>query len=528
MRALLRSASVPGPSVEPFAANAGSHEAWSMQPPWGRPPASRGTQHGSSHRSTLVSLEGSAAKRSTRRKALTSGDDAWQFRGPFGRLGLELSRAPVEAAPRSGTTPRLAVGHASHLWDSSASLHVVRDLYAHYAADPLGPPPRRFLARPDSSGSDGTPSKGQFLERYVTQQAEIEALLVQGPVHNRSIAVPSGQLANNVNQVDDQQHLGIIKDAAEDHQRVDAFTRLEPSPPLGVVAHTRSLSIADTCMLYNSNFSGGACFTPPDARAFRLAVRPEASVATFPVAIGIVPMGLDFTEVSFFDRKAGIFLCLGESTAQEGQVRSLASCPHAPSGPTFHIFGHESKAQISTPSPGQGIAVHFYQEFRPFVGSGSMKEKLEAEVDKCRAVVEESMRKMVAAASRVLDENVAKEFVQSRIHAARSRLVRCKVPPEVAEHLDAEEKLTVAQSDCQACDAKLNAGKQNGQYDESLGEWVGQVRFQVEGRHPSELAECIVPDLGGRKLKLASWRPCILMYKPGTRAQVEWLVAEHD
>jgi len=75
--------------------------------------------------------------------------------------------------------PQLPNGRA-HIWQDSTPLSSLRDLYDHYAADPVGftlGAEHRFLSLTASAPAHGFGKRGLFLEKYVERQAEIERLL---------------------------------------------------------------------------------------------------------------------------------------------------------------------------------------------------------------------------------------------------------------------------------------------------------------------------------------------------------------
>jgi len=110
-------------------------------------------------------------------------------------------------------------------------------------------------------------------------------------------------------------------------------------------------------ILSNTQWSGGAIFSPPDNRSFRLTICPLDSVEERPIFIGLAPPDADLTQVSFFSSGGGVFLCIGGRAADD-----LISALGAPGGPAFFCFGQRHFAALPTPKPGQTISMHYTED----------------------------------------------------------------------------------------------------------------------------------------------------------------------
>merc|ERR1711988_836076 len=104
-------------------------------------------------------------------------------------------------------------------------------------------------------------------------------------------------------------------------------------------------------------WSGGATFSPPNERSFRLTICPLDPLEENPVFLGLAPDGADLSMVSFFSSGGGIFLCLGGRASDD-----LISALGAPGGPAFFTFGERQFARLPVPKPGQSISVHYWED----------------------------------------------------------------------------------------------------------------------------------------------------------------------
>jgi len=127
-------------------------------------------------------------------------------------------------------------------------------------------------------------------------------------------------------------------------------------------------------ILSNSEWSGGALFTPPDATSFRLTIAPVDPLEDYPVFLGLAPADSDLTMVSFFSSSGGVFLCCGGRASDD-----LISALGASGGPAFFCQGERTFANLPIPKPGQSISVHYSEnrhggQVRFFISSSDGEE----------------------------------------------------------------------------------------------------------------------------------------------------------
>lgn len=403
----------------------------------------------------------------------------------------------------------------AELWGRHSSKHIVRDLYAGYAADPLAPGPRKATIGSASSSNVGTPrndskvpspsSRPGFLERYVRQQAHIEKLLNEWqPPDLQSKACSEGKL----DDAEVKQKVSVLDANGVPLQAVNIFSLADdavPSHPLHVVARTRNVSFEGGVMTCSSK-SGGARLSPPEELSFRLCVRPLDPLETHPIYIGMVPAGVSGSEVNFLnDRKEGIFLRIGGYPPGREAIDGPPLDDADPLRPEFQVFGERMPAALSMPRPDHGVALHLYESFPRHV---SITEKIQ-----CKGC-----KKLLASP----------ELFAEHCFDACGR----------DDHGD-----DFGFDSCRRVEL-MEDGEYN--FDQSLS--TTMVRFQVENRRDSgmqEEASTAVPQakslrngvpslprelpelVGGRAAfgPLGPWQPCILLCKPGTRVQVSWLPA---
>jgi hypothetical protein len=192
------------------------------------------------------------------------------------------------------------------LWDSHSSLQIVQALLDDYAADPLvQKTANRSKTRPDDdsdSSGTGTPAvsrKPKFLSRYVDRQAEIEQLLEH---HWNTIPTAAPPICNSASRPTSAS--ACIKDTTDptelnaelEKQPHDDNMVTEASPPsiarniadfgatfgrLPLADKTSNVTL-DGDLLSNVQWSGGAIFSPPDQKSFRLTITPSDFSVGFP------------------------------------------------------------------------------------------------------------------------------------------------------------------------------------------------------------------------------------------------------
>lgn len=317
------------------------------------------------------------------RRLRTAGDP-----GPLGRAGGELllsASTPGVGRPAvaggsfllldEGPDARARLPHfgASDVWGKHSSKHIVRDLYASYAADPLAPGPRGARVNSSASSSDaGTPKAGPttspprpcFLERYVRQQAHIEQLLAEWKPPERSPNEADGGDGGLGGGLDRTQPWAVDEEeaGAGPPQTVDIFCTPDEHIPVQVIAKTRNV-VVDGDTMSCSSHGGGARFHIPDAHSFRFCVRPLDPPETHPIYVGMVPAGVDVSEVNFFDRKEGVFLRVGGYPPGREAIDGPPLDENDPLKPVFSVFGELSEAPLPEPSTGRGIAMHYFEAF---------------------------------------------------------------------------------------------------------------------------------------------------------------------
>lgn len=278
----------------------------------------------------------------------------------IGTLGQEHCGVPLGLTGKGTTSmPRLATGPAG-LWDSHSQFRIVRDLYDSYAADPLANSPvgQRKASVDSDSSSASVPSKtpkSKFLGRYLERQAEIEKLLDH---------TWTGGRPDNGN--------GTDPDPAEPSSPDLGARAMSPGDAATCVGHVAGTSdwgalfcryqLADKTsnvtlegdLLSNSRWSGGAIFSPPNERSFRLTISLLDAMDEHPVYLGLAPANADLSMVSFYSSGGGVFMCIG-GRASEDPIAALG----APGGPAFFCMGGRSEARLPNPRPGQSISVHY-------------------------------------------------------------------------------------------------------------------------------------------------------------------------
>lgn len=309
--------------------------------------------------------------------------------GPSSRriaaLGEEHIGLPVTMG-RNVSVPRLSAGPPS-LFDSHSSLSIVRDLLDGYAADPLSQNSKRLqISSTDSDSSRGTPSvsqmpKSKFLSRYLDRQAEIEHMLDHkwsGGGSDSGASAPTSCRASapEGNADDASPQPAVFERSVEEPIMSDkSGCDVIPSfPPRIQLADSTSNVALDNNILFNTEWSGGAIFAPPDARSFRLTICPLDGLEDHPIFIGIAPSDADLSMVSFFSSGGGVMLCAGGHPSDD-----LISALGAPGGPAFFCFGERHFSSLPTPKPGQSISVHYIEgencgELRFFVSTAEGEE----------------------------------------------------------------------------------------------------------------------------------------------------------
>lgn len=447
----------------------------------------------------------------------------WQNLGPLGRAGEELLSSPpikcgflldgtgplLTGGEEPGSRARLVHHGPSELWMRHSSKHVVRDLLAGYAADPLAPGPRRATCGSQSSSNAVSPRNDPssvrqcFLERYVRQQAHIESLLRDWkppppPVDTEDVEAETEETVEAVVEE-------VEPEEPEPPQAVDTFLGTEISYPLEVAAKTRNVRIDDDVMTCTER-SGGARFFPPAAETFRLCVCSLDPLDTNPFYVGMVPAGADATEVGFFKRDEGIFLRVGGYPPGREAIDGHPLLRKDPNRPEFTVFGERSSASLPYPRKGCGVAVHFYQSFPREVVVTEKVQCTECEllVDNTEAFAEHCF----CISSDPDAEGHGDDF---GYHSCRR--------VELVEERD------------YVTDSRL--GKDCIRFQvENIADRSGHAAAAVpRSKHlskgvpplPREMPELV----GGRPIygPKGPWQPCVLLCTPGSRVQVRWLTA---
>lgn len=415
------------------------------------------------------------------------------------------------------------------LWGRHSSKHIVQDLYASYAADPLAPGPRKtIIASSASSSTAGTPRHEEaleatgppserpcFLERYVRQQARIEQLLNEWkpPIVEVEADVgddPSGDL--------DQTFLtgGVEEDAAgEPVQACDSFpaSGSESSLPLQVAAQTRNVVFDGDVMTCSMN-CGGARFTPPSEGSFRFCVRHLDNPETHPIFIGMVPAGHPFeglTEVNFFDRKEGIFLRVGGFPPGREAIDGPPLDERNPLKPEFQVFGERSSAELPMPRPNSGVALHFFEAFP--------RKQIITEQIQCKGC------KLLLDSTELFAEHCFDEDTPG--HGDDFGFDSCR-RVEIVEEGDYNFDPRLAQRHVrfQVENARPTSKGQTRRPDKkafSAEPCAKSLRNGVPSL-PREYEELVGgrPDFGPP----GPWLLCVLLAIPGTRVEIRWLAAE--
>lgn len=448
--------------------------------------------------------------------------------GPLGRAGGELilssptpgASSSLAAAPKGsylllgdGPDARARLPHsgASELWSRHSSKHIVRDLYASYAADPLAPHPRAARMSPSASSSDaGTPTAGSsarpcFLERYVRQQAHIEQLLAEWTPPER---VPD-EAADDAQggDLDDVLSSAFAEEDDGDSgppQAIDTFSMSGEKIPLQVVAKTRN-AVFDGDTMSCSTHGGGARFHIPDASAFRFCVRPLDPPETHPFFIGMVPAGVDVSEASFFDRKEGIFLRVGGYPAGLQATDGPLPDDHDPLKPVFEVFGERSQAPLPEPRIGRRIAMHYYEAYPRQV---HVTEKIQ-----CLGC------KLLLDSTELFAEHCFEDTDAHPDDFGFDSCRRVEIFKEGDYNFDPHlRKMHV----------RFQAESDRGPRGKALSAMPPAMPHGPELRNdvpplPRELPELV----GGRTAfgPKGPWQACVLLCVPGTRVEVSWLTS---
>lgn len=248
--------------------------------------------------------------------------------------------------------------------------------------------------------------------------------------------------------------------------------------------------------------SGGARFYPPEEDSFRLCVRPLDPLETHPIYIGMVPAGVNGSEVNFInDRKEGIFLRMGGFPAGSKGFDGPPLDEADPSRPEFLAFGERSEASLPMPEPDCGIALHYFQSFPRCV---SVTEKIQ-----CKGC------KMLLDSPEEFAEHC---FEDAAGHGDEFGFDSCR-RVEVVDEGDYDFDPHLARSV-----ARFQVEKKLG--ERSQAEAFCEEPQTKELRNgvpplPRELPELV----GGRATfgPVGPWQPCVLLCVPGTRVEVSWL-----
>lgn len=445
--------------------------------------------------------------------------------GPLGRAGgsLVLPSSIDGAYLLEGPGVRARLPHFAppDLWSKHSTKHIVRELYAGYAADPLAPGPRIPLGSSPSSSSGGTPrflteitdssnvpfSRPCFLERYVRQQAHIEKMLNEWQP-------PSAE----VDESAEAKMLEIMKNLAneeademdEDGQPMQAVDMFMPPAeelwPLQVTAKTRNV-VLNGSQLTCSLKSGGARFSAPDTHSFRFCVRPLDPPETHPIYIGMVPAGHEVRECDFFDRSEGIFLRVGGYPAgRENMEEPLDE--NFPLRPEFQVFGERVPADMPLPNPGRAVALHLFESYPRKI---HITEKIQC--TDCKLLVD-----------------TVNEFTD---HAFDST-DECGEPDESHGRdfgFDCCQHVEIVEEGDYNVDPHLRHMHVRGQTENALGRGKKAPNAVCHGHNirngvpelPREL-----PELVGGKTEFGPpgpWELCVFLCVPGSRVEVSWLQA---
>eukprot|EP00931_Biecheleriopsis_adriatica_P089870 TRINITY_DN63945_c0_g1_i1.p1 TRINITY_DN63945_c0_g1~~TRINITY_DN63945_c0_g1_i1.p1 ORF type:complete len:519 (+),score=106.46 TRINITY_DN63945_c0_g1_i1:40-1596(+) len=247
--------------------------------------------------------------------------------------------------------PRLPNARAE-LWEAKP-LHILRELYDGYAADPLTASLASAKRSPRlSKGDADTHRPHHFLAQYLEKQASIECMLGQTQWR---LAEGAGRAVQSTS-VRAEPAAAAVAAEQPPQEAVSESDVLQPSSCFRVLGRTRN-TLVEGDILRNEEWSGGVLFAPPSAaedNAFQLCVSPLDPLKTHPIFIGIAPPDANLTEANFFASGGGIFLCLGGQASE-----TLISALGAPGGPAVHGFG-ERIAVPELPMAAQGgVQLHY-------------------------------------------------------------------------------------------------------------------------------------------------------------------------
>jgi len=242
--------------------------------------------------------------------------------------------------------PQLPNGRA-HIWQDSTPLSSLRDLYDHYAADPVGfalGAEHRLLSLTASAPARVYGKRGLFLEKYVERQAEIERLLEKerfadvtpepaspasasssgqpgNPEGHRScIAVAGAALADVVAAA----AVVVVAEGADEAAGVGGENELpdarsvEPCGRFRMEACTPNAVLSEVDEFTVRDWSGGALFAAPCSHRFEFTLRLLMPPSRHPVFVGIAPADINLAASNLFNGdRSGIFLCVGGLRAED-------------------------------------------------------------------------------------------------------------------------------------------------------------------------------------------------------------------
>merc|ERR1712232_155456 len=286
---------------------------------------------------------------------------------PVEEIGAKPKAARASDKSLKAKQRRLPPGGAA-LWERSSKLHIVRELFDGYAADPLGEAQRHVEERGIAAAPPHAAASQRSLERYADRQAKIEKLLENhtstARVDFHKPAPPAYAPARPTTGASDDTVL--TGDAYEVDLDADSIApqsfMTSPAPPdpiAGAAQLTRGVSISER-IVRNGKWSGGVLFKPPNPTSFRLTICPEQDVGTSPVFIGIAPAGANLEVPNFHDTGTGVFLCMGGLHSD-----ALIAALGAPGGPSFHFLGDRHQARLPMIPLGGTVSVHYSQTTTP-------------------------------------------------------------------------------------------------------------------------------------------------------------------
>jgi len=250
--------------------------------------------------------------------------------------------------------PQLPNGRA-HIWQDSTPLSSLRDLYDHYAADPVGftlGAEHRFLSLTASAPAHVYGKRGLFLEKYVERQAEIERLLEKEHFADVPAEPASPASASSVGQPGSAEGADEAAGAGGEHWELPDARSVEPCGRFRMEACTPNAVLSEVDEFTVRDWSGGALFAAPCPHRFEFTLRFLMPPSRHPVFVGIAPADINLAASNVFNGdRSGIFLCVGGLRAEDNITALGAMGGNC----VTYVFGDKGLSDIPRLLPGDTL-----------------------------------------------------------------------------------------------------------------------------------------------------------------------------